>query len=144
MATKHLNGLVSISQPYARYAMDYNVMDSPVGYDWGDGKLELMPAAATGYLLTIGSDASYTASGYLKRLSGEPIEYRQGRVLVDDEQIEFFTNKQGRFFIQGLRPGIYTVELYGLQISPVVISIPESDTSLIDLGEITVMPNNDK
>ncbi|EKM33584.1 hypothetical protein VCHENC02_0983, partial [Vibrio harveyi] len=37
-----------------------------------------------------------------------------------------------------------TVELYGLQISPVVISIPESDTSLIDLGEITVMPNNDK
>ncbi|MCV3264388.1 carboxypeptidase-like regulatory domain-containing protein [Vibrio harveyi] len=80
----------------------------------------------------------------MKRLSGEPIEYRQGRVLVDDEQIEFFTNKQGRFFIQGLRPGIYTLELYGLQTSPVVISIPESDTSLIDLGEITVMPNNDK
>jgi outer membrane usher protein len=124
--------------------MDYNVMDSPVGYDWGDGKLELMPAAATGYLLTIGSDASYTASGYLKRLSGEPIEYRQGRVLVDDKQIEFFTNKQGRFFIQGLSPGKYLVQLYGLSTQPIIITIPESDSSLINLGEIKVVLSNDK
>ncbi|CAH1526792.1 Pilus assembly protein PapC [Vibrio owensii] len=141
LATDTLSGLVPISQPYARYSMDYNVIDSPLGYDWGDGKLELMPAAASGYVLTIGSDASLTAKGVLKYANGEPIEYRQGRVSLDNKRIEFFTNKQGRFYIQGLRSGSYTVELYGMNSKPIVVTIRESDKSLIDLGEIEVVPS---
>ncbi|MDK2688378.1 hypothetical protein [Vibrio vulnificus] len=70
---------------------------------------------------------------------GEAIAYRQASLIVDDKRMAFFTNQQGRFYIQGIAPGEYRLELSGLSAEPRWIVIPESDNSLINLGQINVV-----
>ncbi|RJX75796.1 pilus assembly protein PapC [Vibrio sinensis] len=138
LASPNINGLFSVSQPFSSNSMDYTVIDAPLGYDWGDGTLDISPGAATGHYLLMGSDASLSANGYLYFADGKPIAYRQGRIIGDENAVEFFTNKQGRFYIQGVGDGVYSIELYGLDVFPVAIEIPSTSSSLVDLGQIKV------
>ncbi|HAV6898891.1 TPA: pilus assembly protein PapC [Vibrio vulnificus] len=139
LATPSINGLISISQPYGINIIEYNVHNAPLGYDWGSGKVDVSPGAATGHRLIMGSDASYTVTGFLTTTEGEAIAYRQASLIVDDKRMAFFTNQQGRFYIQGIAPGEYRLELSGLSAEPRWIVIPESDNSLINLGQINVV-----
>ncbi|EIT7145971.1 pilus assembly protein PapC [Vibrio vulnificus] len=139
LATPSINGLIPISQPYGINIIEYNVHNAPLGYDWGAGKIDVSPGAATGHRLIMGSDASYTVTGFLTTTEGEAIAYRQASLIVDDKRMAFFTNQQGRFYIQGIAPGEYRLELSGLSSEARWIVIPESDNSLINLGQINVV-----
>lgn len=138
-ATSQFNGIVSVSQPFVRNAMDYNVEDAPLGYDWGNGKIEVSPGSATGHILNIGSDAFYTAIGFIEDGDGEPLAYVQGRMILEELDVAFFTNKQGRFYIQGVRPGTYRMEISQSGIPAISVTIPASKESLINLGKLSVL-----
>ncbi|MUJ27588.1 fimbria/pilus outer membrane usher protein [Aliivibrio fischeri] len=147
-ATSLINGMFSLSQPYATNHVDYNVIDAPIGYDWGEGQISFTPGIATGHFMQIGSDASYTAKGVLLFNDESPLDYYQGTIKNDHKSVRFFTNKQGRFFVQGLTPGKYTLTPDGMDMPDVLIQIIKKETSLVDLGVIYVTCeggcNNDK
>lgn len=138
LATVDHNALFPLSQPYAKDVSDYTVTGSPAGYDWGDGKSEFSPGAATGHILKIGSEASYTVKGYLRNSNNEAIGYRQGKLVQAGKSIDFFTNKNGLFYIQGVMPGDAEIGIYGAPYAPTVIKIPSSESSLITLETLYI------
>ncbi|MEF1308310.1 pilus assembly protein PapC, partial [Vibrio owensii] len=101
--------------------------------------IEVSPGSATGHILNIGSDAFYTATGFIEDGDGEPLAYVQGRMILEELDIAFFTNKQGRFYIQGVRPGTYRMEISQSGIPAISVTIPASKESLINLGKLSVL-----
>ncbi|WP_407333950.1 fimbria/pilus outer membrane usher protein [Enterovibrio sp. 27052020O] len=136
-ATSLIGGLLPLDMPYSRNTVDLSVQNAPIGYDWGESRVIFSPAATTGHLIMIGSDASYTAKGVLLTDNGTPISYLQGELIRGDKRLSFFTNKTGRFFAQGIGPGTYTMTIGNSTYQPLTIVVEENDNRLIDLGTLT-------
>ncbi|MDE1338716.1 fimbria/pilus outer membrane usher protein [Vibrio aestuarianus] len=137
------NFLVSDLVAYNSQLVGYDVEDLPPGYDLGDGAFLLNPGYNQGYQLQIGSDAVLTVMGNLiDRQTNQPISLIAGvaHYLGDAEQepIEFFTNRKGRFAVSGMRPGTYLLELNMKQKQSLEITIEEGSDVLILLGDLYV------
>ncbi len=138
-ATSLIDGLYPLTQPYSSNHIDYNMKDAPLGYDWGEGQITFIPGAATGHFMEIGSDASYTIKGILQFVDGSPLTYYQGKIKGEDIAISIFTNKQGRFFIQGLTPGSYTLTVDGIKhSSSIKVQVIGGESNLIDVGVLRI------
>ncbi|OCH15096.1 fimbria/pilus outer membrane usher protein [Aliivibrio sp. 1S128] len=134
-ATSLIDGLYPLTQPYANNRIDYNMKDAPLGYDWGEGQITFMPGVATGHFMEIGSDASYTIKGILEFIDGEPLIYYQGKIDGEGQSLPIFTNKKGRFFVQGLIPGKYVIKIDGIKtLSPITVQVSKGQNNLIDVG----------
>ncbi|MBY6094246.1 fimbria/pilus outer membrane usher protein [Ferrimonas balearica] len=133
-ATPVIGGLMELDLAYASNLVDIDVPNAPLGYDWGQSRYTLSPGAATGHFIEVGSDSAYTVHGILLDETGVPIGYRQGELQQGDLKLSFFTNKTGRFYIQGASPGRYTLVVLGPRFRPLSLEIESSDSSLINLG----------
>jgi outer membrane usher protein len=130
---------------YARQNIVYDLVGGARGQDIGNGIETVEPPYRSGYRLVIGSGATVTAFGFLKFPTG-PAGLVAGTITsADDAEFgsqPFFTNSVGRFAIAGLRPGrTYLVRLNGLG-TDYTISVPENSDPLLQLGEISVVPEN--
>ena len=132
--------LVGINRPYSEKKLGIDVTPLPVGYDIGDGVIEVFPGTGAGYAFSIGSDASRTIMGYLKTDKGDPIALSVGdlKPMNGDEALarQFFTNSGGRFIAEKVAPGEFQLVLDGKAIGE--ITIPEDGEALIDVGTIIV------
>ncbi|WP_157490805.1 carboxypeptidase-like regulatory domain-containing protein [Enterovibrio coralii] len=137
-ATYDIGGLLPLDVPYAVNSFNVSVPDAPLGYDWGQSQFSIAPGAATGHSLMVGSDASYTAMGVLLDADGKPISYLQGELSNGKLHTPFFTNKGGRFYVQGVGPGTYTLTVSGKGFEPVSVVIEKTDKRLIELGILHV------
>ncbi|SQD76990.1 fimbria/pilus outer membrane usher protein [Moritella yayanosii] len=137
-ANAMIGGLLSLEVAYASNTIDLNVPNAPVGYDWGESRITISPGAATGHFIMIGSDRSYTAKGVLKDALGKPIAYLQGKFIDDTSKLSFFTNKSGRFYVQGVGPGKYTVTVADDRYKPLSVVIKQVDGHLIELGTLNM------
>lgn len=137
-ASADIGGLLSLPMAYADNTFDINVPDAPVGYDWGESRHRIAPGAATGHFMMIGSDTSYTAKGVLLREGGDAVSYLQGTLSKGGVSLPFFTNQSGRFFIQGVAPGIYTLTLGGDRYRPLTVLVEAQGDRLIELGTLQV------
>lgn len=104
---------------YTQTSLRVKVEDLPLGYDLGKGVFDLAGPLHAGYVLQIGSDRSASATGTLLNRDGNPLSYAAGRVTSPDdagfEEQKIFTNKAGRFVVQGLVPGkTYAIRLPGV------------------------------
>ena len=65
------------------------------------------------------------------------------KYLGKEEQaaVEFFTNRNGVFALSGLRPGRYRLTLDTAEQQTLDITLEESSTALIRLGELYVDQN---
>ncbi|PML80004.1 fimbria/pilus outer membrane usher protein [Enterovibrio norvegicus] len=135
--------LVSDLAAYSDQIISYHVDNLPPGYDLGEGGFALYPGYRQGYALNIGSDAVITAMGTLiNRRTASPIALVAGiAYYLDDENIaplDFFTNRQGRFAISGLRPGNYKLVLKTNAEQTLTLSIDSVDDTFVRLGELYV------
>lgn len=131
-------GLLPLDLAYSNNDVDINVPDAPVGYDWGASRYSYSPGAATGHLLTLGSDSAYTVKGILLDAAGQPVSYLQGEFVGEDTKLSFFTNRTGRFYVQGVAPGTYKLIAGGASDKAKVVTIIAEEASLIDIGTITL------
>lgn len=137
------NVLVSDLAAYSDQIITYHVEDLPPGYDLGDGGFALYPGYRQGYALKIGSDAVITAMGTLiSKRTSSPIALVAGMAhYLDGEGIAplaFFTNRQGRFALSGLRPGNYELVLNTTAKQTLTLSIDSVDDTFVRLGELYV------
>lgn len=137
-ANRVIGGLLPLDVAYSQNIIDVNVPNAPVGYDWGESRIIISPGATTGHFLMIGSDNAYTAKGVLKDANGDPISYLQGQIVSDKSQLSFFTNKAGRFYVQGIGPGKYTVIIADDKYESLSIVIEQADSHLIELGTLNI------
>lgn len=137
-----LGGAVSADiSAYSPRVITFDVPDAPNGYDIGSGAAQILPPYRSGYLITIGSDYSVSATGQLLRADGSPLSLLAGvaRELAQPERpgIRMFTNGSGRFAVQGLRPGRWRLVMGPEQAETFIIEIPEAADGLVRLGAVS-------
>ncbi|MEQ1754254.1 MAG: fimbria/pilus outer membrane usher protein [Micropepsaceae bacterium] len=132
--------LVSAGNAYQPQSIYLDVENLPSGYDAGTGQFDLMPGAASGYALTVGSDASHVVVGTVMGLDGKPLALLGGelrsRDRADATPVLVFTNKAGRFFAEGLAPGKYMMALGPSLEFVVPIEVPAGSAGTIDVGNV--------
>lgn len=126
---------------YSDRVITFDAPSAPVGYDIGLGNFRVYPPYRSGYLQTVGSDYATMAMGVLLDQNGEPVSLLAGRVeeiaAPDRPPITIFTNRVGRFGIQGLRPGKWRIVMPTEPESQVIIDIPESKSGgIATLGDV--------
>ncbi|WP_159437687.1 fimbria/pilus outer membrane usher protein [Ferrimonas marina] len=109
-ATGWVGAAVTLSAPHRVNSLWLDVPEAPLGYDWGQGGYLLTPGTLTGHTIQVGSDASKTVIGTLLTPAGEPVSLRQGIASNGEREIRFFTNRGGRFVLEGVAPGDYLIQ----------------------------------
>ena len=106
--------LVSGLSAYSPSSLSYDVENLPAGYDLGSGSFNFLAPYNAGFVVGLGSDAAVTAMGTLVDGDGRNVVLKAASAAQDgspDKKILLFTNSQGRFVIQGLTPGDWTIAL---------------------------------
>ncbi|MBY8826592.1 fimbria/pilus outer membrane usher protein [Hephaestia mangrovi] len=126
---------------YSPRVLTYDVPKAPIGYDIGSGAAQFMPPYRAGYVLEVGSDYSVTYTGQLLQPDGTPLSLKAGEVTEVSRPgraaIEMFTNRDGRFAAQGLRPGAWHVEIVkGDRKLVYTITVPTDAKGLVRGGTL--------
>lgn len=136
IATRSMNGLVPLYGAHSRSTVLVGVPDAPIGYDYGPDTRGFVAGTYTGHVFDVGSDASKTVIGRLLDSDGKPIVLRNGTVKSDSDEKSFFTNRGGRFALDGVRAGRYRIIIRGNPSFYGELLIPDSDENLVYLDAI--------
>lgn len=130
------NGLRGFTDQFVSYDVD----EAPLGYDLGTGNFTLNPTYRSGYALQVGSAYAVTAIGTAVDARGEPVALAIGEARsLDDEDapiVTVFTNRIGRFAMQGVGPGRWEITLRGERALRFIVTIAEEATGLVRLDRI--------
>lgn len=129
--------IVSAPIPYWPRTLRYAVPDAPLTRDIGPGYAQVETTYRGGALLEVGSNARVLVDGTLIDPQGQPLGLLAGqaRNLQTNEIHEFFTNRQGRFRIDGLVPGEYELTFVG-RPGAMRVTVGEDQEGVFRLGEI--------
>lgn len=145
-----LGALVNLGTGYNLSQFSVDVPKAPFGYDWGPGTYRLAGGASTGHYFQIGSALSYTVLGVLQDNKGQPMSLQRGKVVQLNDQVEcaepacvpqtysLFTNRTGRFVIEGIGAGKYRVQL---KEGSGYFEVKESTQRFVKLGTIILSDN---
>ncbi|MGR2702371.1 fimbria/pilus outer membrane usher protein [Vibrio campbellii] len=136
ISTSAINNAVQLSGGHQLSSVYINVPNAPVGYDFGDHEYNITPGSQTGHLINIGSIASKTIIGTLEISSKKPLKLYQGQLVGQQKTYDFFTNRSGRFVVEGIAPGTYTIMVEGF--SPTKLNVPETNENLIYLPTLLI------
>ena len=132
--------LVTAGNAYQPQSVYVDVENLPSGYDVGTGQYDLLPGVASGYAVTVGSDASHVIVGTLVDSEGKPLSLLGGELRAKDKKdfksVLVFTNRVGRFFAEGLAPGSYDMVLGPALDVVVPLSVPKETKGTIDVGTV--------
>lgn len=120
---------------YTDQTITIDAPDADIGADLGQGSFKLYPPYRAGYLLTVGSDYYVSALGVMLDADGAPLSMVSGTAhevgAPDREPITVFTNRVGRFSLNGLRPGRWEIRMLGDQPATYAIDVPENAENVI-------------
>ncbi len=129
--------LVSGLSAYTPSSLSYDVENLPPGYDLGSGTFNFLAPYNAGFVVGLGSDAAVTAMGTLVDGDGRNVALKAASAAAEatpDNKILLFTNSQGRFVIQGLTPGNWTIALQDAPERQYQFTILSEGERLIKLG----------
>jgi len=137
--------LVSNLPAYVATTMPVVANDVPSDYDPGSGAFTLAPPYKAGYAITAGTAGRLAVSGRLVDIDGEPIALLVGRATPQDSSDspphQFFTDRTGQFFIQGLAPGSWTLTLPDRTDLKFTFQLTPSNQRIIDVGTLEATEN---
>ncbi len=110
----------------------------PAGYEVGNNAYYVESTYKRGAVLKIGSDATVMVKGQLLEAAQKPISLASGQIMSveepEREPILFFTNRNGYFAAEGLKPGHYKVVVYGDVIHELSLDIPKGTTGIYSIN----------
>ncbi|BDM65244.1 hypothetical protein NFHSH190041_26960 [Shewanella sp. NFH-SH190041] len=139
LATSEMPAVVDLGRGFNRQELLLDVPEAEWGYDWGQGQLSLTPGALTGHSVTIGSDATLTVVGTLLQEDGHPVALLRGVANCGDDSQLFFTNKGGRFVLEGVPPGECRMTLSSPRFGEFTLQIEQDGPALRYLEPIFVV-----
>lgn len=128
-----------------------DVPDAPMGYDIGNDRPAIVPGNHTGTLVPIGTDATVSLDGVLLDPEGKPVPLAAGVLHRTDgkgakaanakdpkagQEVQFFTNRKGRFRVEGVRPGEWQMQLTGVPHKPIPVTVPAEAEGMFPLGTL--------
>ena len=133
--------LVPLDRGYALDSVEVGVEGAPPGYDIGAGRIDIVPGAASGYRMLIGSAASNTVVGVLLDAEGQGVPFLAGTLTPlagkDAVETQFFTNRTGRLVAQHVAPGRYALTPFGGTESIGEVVVPDDATGTVNIGTLT-------
>ncbi len=134
-------GLITDIAPYTQRRVEFDVDDVPAGYDLGAGAVDFHGPYKAGYRVRVGSAYTITATGTLIGEDGKPASLLSGLAREADRkdgpEVQLFTNKAGRFGMQGLAAGRWIIELATEpQPTRYVIEVPQQASGVHNAGTL--------
>lgn len=115
--------------------------DLPLGYEIGRQVYDVQPPYRSGILIPMGTGATVLGDGVIVDAGDKALALEPGTIVsLDDPKrppIEFFTNRSGRFRVEGLSPGQFRLTLSNDPEHAIEFTIPADSSGRIDLGRLT-------
>ncbi|MET2899250.1 fimbria/pilus outer membrane usher protein [Vibrio rotiferianus] len=144
LSYKTISNIAPLSGGHIEEYLYLYAPEAPVGYSTGDVVRTITPGSLTGHMVHVGSNQSKTVIGTLATINGEPISLREGKVTLPNKVIPFFTNRAGRFVLEGISSGVYPLEIKGKPSYLGEIVIDETKESLIYLSTTHLQGGHDE
>jgi len=79
-----------------------------------------------------------TVSGTLQTVDGKPVALQAGEVTKasDEKPLTFFTNREGKFYLEGLKSGSYTLRMHADESIVTRFEIPSHKHGLYEIGTL--------
>lgn len=143
-------GVVSnlLSYHYYRLQLDSSLLKP--GYLLDRENYTLLPSYKSAILILPGNESSVMLSGFLEDESGTPLALQSGEARLTGRSgvsegaepaslpVTLFTNRKGRFRMEGLQPGTYELTLFDEGYAPIVFSIPDGAEGIFEIGRLRV------
>lgn len=129
--------VVSDLPPYANVQYPLDATNIPNGYALGSSHLAVKAPYRAGYAVPLGSDMPLTAYGKLVDASGEPVSLQAGKLTsptYPSQTITIFTNSVGKFAVEGLAPGSWTIAIAAVTYT---FSVPADATGIFNTELLT-------
>lgn len=126
---------------YQQITTQVVVPDLPIGYDLGQDLFSIQPSYHSGTIIEVGGDAVVLVDGTLIGGDGGPLALTAGLAVAEGgtgKPIEFFTNRNGRFRIEGVKPGTYALSFPGLPKASASVTIPPNTKGIYRVGKIGI------
>ena len=125
---------------YQIQPLSVTIPDLPIGYQLDRDRFQVLPTYRSGTAIVIGNDATVVLDGTLIDRNGAPLALLAGEIVrLDRKGVpvgEFFTNRQGRFRIEGVGPGSFELRLAGDPTANAQIVIPPKTKGVFVIGEV--------
>jgi len=129
-------------QPYQVSNLRIDAPELPLGYNLGSDIYHLLPSYKSGTLIRVGTDATIFLRGVLLDANGKTVSLESGEVtsLSDPnwKPVTLFTNKAGKFALEGFKPGRYELRLFTNQQNPMRFEIPSGLAGVYDIGTLQI------
>lgn len=135
------NAVIHNLIPYRLSKILLEAPNLPPGRDLGKTRYILKPSYKSGFAIYAGSEATILLDGVLLDKKGEAVSLQIGTIQEESGQEQkkqmFFTNREGKFKIAGLKPGVFRLKLMVDPSKEVRIEIPEGKSGVYKLGELS-------
>ncbi|MGO2513813.1 fimbria/pilus outer membrane usher protein [Marinomonas polaris] len=116
---------------YSRSTVSVDVDDLAPGYDIGSGVISFYPSYRSGHQVVIGTEANISVIATLLDEQNVPLVLQVGTAVCTTDskktEIDFFTNKKGKFALTGLMPCQYEITLNNDRQSKFLIDVKENE-----------------
>ncbi len=133
------NGVVPSMSPYQPYMVQLDSTLLTPGKNMGKDYYWLFPTYKSGHVIDIGEPGNVLLIGHLVDQNKVPWKLVVGELVnVKDsnDKIEFFTDKQGRFMIEGLKSGEYSIIVSEVKHLPTKMIIRDDIQGIFKIGNI--------
>lgn len=127
--------------PYLYRTVRVDASEVPPGFDAGDSTYTFYPTYRSGAFVRLGSDANVLLDGMLQYADMTPAALQAGSIRLagpsnaaDSET--FFTNRDGRFRIEKLKPGQYVMQLYNFPGITLPLTVPQGAAGPTQAGTL--------
>ena len=125
-------------QSYQPRRLQIEAPDAPLEEQVQASRNIVLPRYKSATAIRVGRDATIAISGTLTAIDGALIKLQGGELFSLDKPEEeaktVFTNRDGKFYLDGLRPGRYEIRMFQDAKNKVQITIPADATGTIDAG----------
>lgn len=134
--------LVSSLAPYQYRRLQLDPSNLDPGYILGQESFVVYPRRDSGHLFVIGKAGLLVLKGRIVDQKKNPLALKVGFFTSAQTQksTPFFTDREGEFFIEGVEPGLGTIQLDDNNFSPAQIDMTGKKQGMVDTGDI-ILPD---
>ncbi len=121
-----------------------DVLTEEAGFESASQTVNILPGARTGYIVTVGDEATAIVVATVRNPDGSPAALLAGTVSPIDGSrapIEAFTNRSGRIVAEALVAGEYSLVIPG--VGTAVFTLAEDQVGIVQLGELILQAQDD-
>ncbi len=126
---------------YYKYNLNVDTTTLPIGYPLEKEYFKVQPTYKSGLYFSLKFTHKTVIKGRLLDSQKNPLAFVAGDILNAKGELvdnSFFTNKNGRFYIEGLEDGTYTLTTDRTNLESITIEVIKSENNILNLNDVTV------